>query len=104
MPPGWEAKWDPRIGRWYYVNHSLRTTQWEDPRLQLKQKPVSPKPASPNRPTVYQKAQLVNEVIQLCCPDLINDQGVRQVVREMVDANNGDRNRFNNMILLISKK
>merc|ERR1712235_216341 len=91
MPPGWEAKWDPRIGRWYYVNHSLRTTQWEDPRLQFQQKQASPKPASPNRPTVYQKAQLVNEVIQLCCPDLINDQGVRQVVKEMVDANNGDR-------------
>ena len=49
MPPGWEAKWDARIGRWwvlrileftneiiyrYYVNHSTRTTQWEDPRLE----------------------------------------------------------------------
>lgn len=35
MPPGWEAKWDPTNRRWFYMNHSTKTTQWEDPRLTI---------------------------------------------------------------------
>jgi len=77
MPPGWEAKWDPRIARWYYVNHSLRTTQWEDPRLQYG--------------AVDTNQKLVDEVIQLCCPELQGDQGIRDIVKEMVEVNNGNR-------------
>lgn len=84
MPPGWEAKWDPRIGRWYYVNHSLRTTQWEDPRLQYQASQQTPDP-------LLKKNKLVDEVIQMCCPDLKNDQAIRAIIAEMVDVNNGDR-------------
>lgn len=83
MPPGWEAKWDPRIGRWYYVNHSLRTTQWEDPRLQY-QASQEPSKEDSNK-------KLVDEVIQICCPDLKNDESIISFIQELVDANNGDR-------------
>jgi len=31
LPPGWEARQD-RTGRIYYVNHSSKSTTWEDPR------------------------------------------------------------------------
>lgn len=101
MPPGWEAKWDPRIGRWYYVNHSTRTTQWEDPRLQAPQRPQTPQtpksalkqttPQTPKKPSAYAKAMLVDEVIELCCPDLKYDQAIRGIVKEMVEVNNCDR-------------
>ncbi|XP_026482859.1 uncharacterized protein LOC113391108 [Ctenocephalides felis] len=37
MPPGWEARYDNRTGRHYYLNHYTKTTSWEDPRLKLKQ-------------------------------------------------------------------
>lgn len=35
LPAGWECKVDPRTGRFYFVNHVLQTTTWEDPRMQL---------------------------------------------------------------------
>lgn len=31
LPPGWEAKTDPKTGLIYYANQSLNTTQWETP-------------------------------------------------------------------------
>jgi len=85
MPPGWEAKWDARIGRWYYVNHSTRTTQWEDPRLQYQAS------KSPQLTKKEKNQKLVDEVIQLCCPDLKNDQEVRNIIEQMVEVNNGNR-------------
>lgn len=39
LPPGWEAK-RTADGKFYYLNHSTKTTSWEDPRLQ--QKPKDP--------------------------------------------------------------
>jgi len=30
LPPGWEERRDD-FGRVFYVNHSSRTTQWENP-------------------------------------------------------------------------
>jgi atrophin-1 interacting protein 5 (WW domain-containing E3 ubiquitin protein ligase 1) len=33
LPPGWEKRVQPE-GRVYFVNHKNRTTQWEDPRTQ----------------------------------------------------------------------
>ena len=38
--------------------------------------------------------RLIDEVIQLCCPHLENDQEVRNIIKEMVEVNNGDRNQF----------
>jgi len=32
LPPGWEQKFDSRSGKHYYINHSTKTTSWEDPR------------------------------------------------------------------------
>ncbi|XP_071955172.1 uncharacterized protein [Antedon mediterranea] len=32
LPPNWEAKYDPGLGRYFYVNHATRSTQWNDPR------------------------------------------------------------------------
>lgn len=32
LPPGWERKYHPGTGRYYYLNHSTRQTQWTDPR------------------------------------------------------------------------
>ena len=31
LPPGWEARWDARFGRFYYINHHTKTTSWEKP-------------------------------------------------------------------------
>jgi len=28
---GWSAQLDPRTGRFYYINHATRKTQWEMP-------------------------------------------------------------------------
>ncbi|XP_043946210.1 E3 ubiquitin-protein ligase Itchy homolog isoform X1 [Protopterus annectens] len=41
LPPGWEKRTDGN-GRVYFVNHTTRTTQWEDPRNQghLSEKPL----------------------------------------------------------------
>ena len=33
LPPGWEYRWDPAQKAYFYVNHSTRKTQWEDPRI-----------------------------------------------------------------------
>lgn len=32
LPPGWEAKLDPRTGWMYFIDHNTQTTSWEDPR------------------------------------------------------------------------
>ena len=36
LPPNWEKRVDARTGWPYYVNHANQTTQWEDPRLEVK--------------------------------------------------------------------
>lgn len=36
LPPGWESTKTPE-GQVYYMNHLTKTTQWEDPRLQIMQ-------------------------------------------------------------------
>ena len=33
LPPGWEAKYDNRTGRSYFINHYTKATSWEDPRV-----------------------------------------------------------------------
>uniref|UniRef100_A0A7S1XXG6 WW domain-containing protein n=1 Tax=Phaeomonas parva TaxID=124430 RepID=A0A7S1XXG6_9STRA len=40
LPPGWEKKWDARSGRFYYVDHSTKTTHWKPP-VAAMQKAVS---------------------------------------------------------------
>ena len=36
LPPGWEATKTPS-GQIYFMNHITKTTQWEDPRIQMQQ-------------------------------------------------------------------
>jgi len=111
LPPGWDAKWDPRLGRWYYVNHSLRTTQWEDPRLQFgnsqpdtQQKLIdeakqlfnsdddqSDDSKEYERTKREAEEELIDEVIQLCCPELEDDQSIRAILKQMIINFNGDR-------------
>ena len=33
LPPGWEAKYDSRTGKYYFINHYTKETTWEDPRF-----------------------------------------------------------------------
>lgn len=33
LPPGWECRFDPRTGRYYFINHIDHATTWDDPRL-----------------------------------------------------------------------
>ncbi|KAK9727801.1 WW domain [Popillia japonica] len=33
LPPGWDSKIDRKTGKMYYIDHSTKTTTWEDPRL-----------------------------------------------------------------------
>ncbi|VDQ07480.1 unnamed protein product [Trichobilharzia regenti] len=41
LPPGWEMRFDSRTGRWYFVDHNTRSTQWEHP---VTNKAYSPQP------------------------------------------------------------
>ena len=34
LPKDWEKRYQE--GRYYFINHKTRTTQWEDPRTQVK--------------------------------------------------------------------
>ena len=47
LPDGWEKRVEPN-GRVYFVNHKNRTTQWDDPRTQGKQKGEEPLPPGMN--------------------------------------------------------
>eukprot|EP00668_Euglena_longa_P031982 GGOE01041261.1.p1 GENE.GGOE01041261.1~~GGOE01041261.1.p1 ORF type:complete len:206 (-),score=47.23 GGOE01041261.1:358-945(-) len=35
LPPGWEKRSDPKSGRTYFVNHTTRSTTWQDPRAEV---------------------------------------------------------------------
>ncbi|KAK3088362.1 hypothetical protein FSP39_018212 [Pinctada imbricata] len=32
LPPGWEARWDQNQRAYFYIDHSTKRTQWQDPR------------------------------------------------------------------------
>ncbi|RDD44655.1 Reticulocyte-binding protein 2-like protein a [Trichoplax sp. H2] len=33
LPPGWEAKFDRNTGKYFFIDHSTKTTSWQDPRI-----------------------------------------------------------------------
>ncbi|KAK7095459.1 hypothetical protein V1264_006858 [Littorina saxatilis] len=37
LPPGWEARWDPNQRAFFFINHSNKSTSWDDPRWGNKQ-------------------------------------------------------------------
>ena len=39
LPPGWESARTPQ-GQMYFMNHITKTTQWEDPRIQIRQQQI----------------------------------------------------------------
>jgi len=111
MPPGWEAKWHPHYSRWYYVNHSTRTTQWEDPRLQSqkpsKEEEAQRKEAEERRLRLEKQERMERERKRAREEEARKreDSNKKLVedfqdlfIQELVEANNGDRNHFNNVI------
>ncbi|XP_057295618.1 uncharacterized protein LOC130624065 [Hydractinia symbiolongicarpus] len=41
LPPGWEAKYDPNSGRYFFLNHLTKQTTWTDPRTIFYNLPTS---------------------------------------------------------------
>ncbi|XP_022242295.1 uncharacterized protein LOC106459851 isoform X2 [Limulus polyphemus] len=39
LPPGWEQRFDKNLGRFYYINHSNKTTSWQNPSQNLDHPP-----------------------------------------------------------------
>jgi len=37
LPPGWEAKYDPNSGRYFFIHHQTKETTWNDPRVNYQQ-------------------------------------------------------------------
>ncbi|XP_061188199.1 transcriptional coactivator YAP1-like isoform X2 [Saccostrea echinata] len=35
LPPGWEARWDPNQGAYFFIDHNTKKTTWIDPRVAL---------------------------------------------------------------------
>ncbi|KAM7449921.1 hypothetical protein ABFA07_002293 [Porites harrisoni] len=33
LPPGWEARYDANVRRYYFIDHNTHKTTWEDPRI-----------------------------------------------------------------------
>ncbi|XP_034946401.1 uncharacterized protein [Chelonus insularis] len=63
LPPGWECRYDVRIGRSYFINHINRTTTWEDPRVKYWH--FSPYGQAPNLITSTSSTRTSQEVIPL---------------------------------------
>eukprot|EP00042_Codosiga_hollandica_P047036 m.504573 g.504573 ORF g.504573 m.504573 type:complete len:538 (+) comp57355_c0_seq11:228-1841(+) len=42
LPMLWEKKFDPRVNRYYFIDHLLKTTTWEDPRSRFFEVKVKP--------------------------------------------------------------
>ena len=40
LPKGWEERTDPNSGKSFYVDHTNKKTQWEDPRVAVRQEMV----------------------------------------------------------------
>ncbi|CAH8458745.1 unnamed protein product [Heterobilharzia americana] len=67
LPPGWEMRLDTRTGRWYFVDHNTRSTQWEHP---VTNKEYSPQPNGTN---VQNSEQQVNNPHISNCESIIAD-------------------------------
>ncbi|CAL8083093.1 unnamed protein product [Orchesella dallaii] len=51
LPQGWECKIEQKTGRLYFINHSAKTTTWDDPRLNLI--PPPPYHIAVSQPSTY---------------------------------------------------
>ncbi|XP_041468275.1 nucleolar protein dao-5-like isoform X2 [Lytechinus variegatus] len=61
LPHGWEAKYEPNIGRYFYINHMTKKTQWVDPRKEYyeaqQRSPAQPRAYIPMQPIVKPKCR-----------------------------------------------
>merc|ERR1711953_1295332 len=58
LPSGWEEKYDPGSGKYYYIDHVNKKTQWEKPVVQAPVPPPPPAyqtviPTQPTHPQYY---------------------------------------------------
>merc|ERR1712242_39246 len=96
LPPGWSAKFDERINRWYYINHAAKTTQWEKPQVQTQ--PVVGMQSEHRvqfNPTQKSTAELreekVDEIMNEFLPDSRYDDEMRTLVRELLVSYDDDK-------------
>ncbi|KAH8849063.1 NEDD4-like E3 ubiquitin-protein ligase WWP2 [Schistosoma japonicum] len=68
LPPGWEMRYDEKSGRFYFVDHNTRSTQWEHP---LANQEYSSK-ANENNSSNLPKEDLGN-VCTSSCESIITD-------------------------------
>jgi BCL2-associated athanogene 3 len=54
LPPGWEMRYDPPSGRYFFVDHNSRSTTWNDPRLNPPYLTHYPSSQSPYQATYHQ--------------------------------------------------
>eukprot|EP00042_Codosiga_hollandica_P057055 m.837480 g.837480 ORF g.837480 m.837480 type:complete len:259 (-) comp59488_c0_seq7:1080-1856(-) len=54
LPQGWERRYDARARRFYFLDHLLKQTTWEDPRAKLFQIKLVPKQRSVSPPRAAQ--------------------------------------------------
>ncbi|KAL9979301.1 hypothetical protein ACROYT_G016946 [Oculina patagonica] len=40
LPPGWEARYDANVGRYYFIDHTTHKTTWQDPRVKKPEEPI----------------------------------------------------------------
>nr|XP_054758301.1 mucin-5AC-like [Lytechinus pictus] len=61
FPQGWEAKYEPNIGRYFYINHMTKKTQWVDPRKEYyeaqQRSPAQPRAYIPMQPIAKPKCR-----------------------------------------------
>ncbi|XP_018017657.1 BAG family molecular chaperone regulator 3 [Hyalella azteca] len=68
LPPGWDAKFDFKTGRYYFIDNTTKQTTWEDPRL----KSCPPPPPHPDTIPPEMRAAQTATVAPL---DVINFRG-----------------------------
>ena len=68
LPYGWEEKFEPNTGRFYYINHNTRTTQWEKPVQALSQDfnnmRISPQPQPIGGYQTVQQVPMQQQIVQ----------------------------------------
>lgn len=50
LPEGWEVRLDESTGRYYFVDHNTRTTQWKHPLTGKLYVPTKETPQCPTNP------------------------------------------------------
>jgi len=102
MPPGWEQKFDPRVNRYYYVNHATRATQWEDPRpgFYAIQSTTLPGSSGDSKPLNNKKFRLVEAFKENVGTDGWSDEEISTLIDDLLESSGND---FNAVLQEINK-